>query len=337
MSSRFYAYSSDSHTQQYSPTQHPVLPANYSDAVDEHSVGYSYGAQGFARDQLKSNESYPYPNVTQPILNESSYDDFRHGYSEPVNSHHPVPPSVRTSFQTSNAIYSQFPPQVEMQATSSSPPSFLPTAQYHYESLSYPRVVEDHSNLTQAFTPGDIIMGDEEPYYDDNYCNSSGGMWMPENKTPSTDTWPDSPVVAGTEELDVWTKMQYPYAQPPPEGLFQQWYHGIGAQDSSGYYPSYPTGVDSSLYSTHLSADMRNTPSDFTSSESPLSPLDIETYQSNVASTTSPDTSLFPLPAFTASSVLPALPIIHAPRPTRTIDSAYFERLISGSRVSPNA
>ncbi|KAE9409257.1 hypothetical protein BT96DRAFT_913423 [Gymnopus androsaceus JB14] len=336
MSSRVFAYNIDPPYQKHSTQSQDT-------SFDMHAdCGWS-GSEG--------DESYIYPETAQTSV-ESISGDYREGYNDAAYY-----PNVQNSFHPATSIttYPQSVPQHAMQRVASSsssvydnPLSFAHTAgqSYHHDDpLSYPRVEDEDSNM--VFTDDscdDMITNDEEIFYDDG--GSPGSVWLPEinqyqnqhiplngfNTSAEHFGWPGNPAATRAQEFGIWTKeMQYAYAQrPPDEAFFQHWFEGISTQDPSGYYPSYPVGAgDSSYYPTYLSAHTRNTPSDFTSSESPLSPLEFEKWQPDV----SPAIPVGSLPAVTSSSILPE-PIIHAPRPTRTIDSAFFERLLVASEAS---
>ncbi|KAJ4468572.1 hypothetical protein C8R41DRAFT_925382 [Lentinula lateritia] len=355
-----FACGNDAHTYHFYPTQYQRT------SLDMHTLHYSYAGDGntiaessYGAEDCSWSESgseggeYVYSNNGQP-MDGSITGDYRQPYNEYVYSHH-YPNSGVSTTQSSflpgaSTSYSPITPQFEAQSVTSSnisssfmhaigqPPS------YDSPSLSYSCAEEEKSNMMFADTLcDDMIPDDAETYHDVN--DSPGGVWMPEMNQDivfvQPNTFPENYEAASTsrpEESGFWTKeMQYPHMQQTPdEALLQQWVISSNPQDPSAYYHSYPAGIGCS-YPTHLSADTSNTPSDFTSSESPLSPLEFETCHSDVSSTISPDAHLAPLPAFTSSSVLPARnlpPIIHAPRPTRTIDSTYFERLIAASEIS---
>ncbi|KAJ4485611.1 hypothetical protein J3R30DRAFT_3696989 [Lentinula aciculospora] len=366
MSSRVFAYGDDAHTYQIPPTQfqdtsHDPQAAYNSNGVDEYAVAQScYDTQDFAWSGSEADE-YVYTQCAHPT-DDSMSGDYHQPYKEDVYSHHyPIPgisapqsPFLPTA-STSYSLYTPYTPQFSMPIASSSniassfPPETTQSPYYdgYHDSMSYSRVEQgEFKSLYTNTSRDDMITDDGEAYYNDN--GSPGGVWMPE----MSQNIADGPLAgnlsaaatSSSDEVGVWTKkMQYAHSQQlaPDKALLHQWFEDTNPQNTQDpsayypYYPSYPAGIDCS-YPTHLSADTRNTPSDFTSSESPLSPLEFETCQSDVSSTISPDTRLAPLPALTSSLVILAQnpPIIHAPRPTRTIDSTYFEQLIATSEIS---
>ncbi|KAJ3895776.1 hypothetical protein GG344DRAFT_72779 [Lentinula edodes] len=358
-----FACGNDAHTYHFPPTQYQGT------SLDMHTLHYSYAGDGdtiaetsygaedcsWSRSGSEGGE-YVYSNNGQPT-DESMTGDYRQPYNEYLYSHH-YPNSGMSTTQSSSlpvasTSYSPITPQFEAQSqsvtSSTISSSFMhatgQSPSYDSPSLSYSCAEEVKCNIMFADTSCDYMIPDNaETYHDVN--DTPGGVWMPEMNQNiafvQSNTFPENYEAAAAsrpEGSGFWTKeMQYPHMQQTPnEALLQQWLISSNLQDPSAYYHSYPAGIGC-LYPTHLSADTSNTPSDFTSSESPLSPLEFETCHSDVSSTISPDAHLAPLPAFTSSSVLPArnlLPIIiHAPRPTRTIDSTYFERLIAASEIS---
>lgn len=311
-----------------------AVPLSDSNTVDGHAVvGGSYAAQDYGSLSSENDESYIYPKIAQTSV-ESISGDYREGYNDATYY-----TNVQNSFHPTTSITYQHFPQHAMQPFVSSSSSFTYAAgpaYYDDDPLSDSHYLEDQdSNMVYLDnSPDDMDTGSGEMFYNED--GSPGAVWMPEMNqhvwngfdASAEHGWPSSAAATRTETLRNWTKQIQDACtqQPADETLSQQRFEwrGIIPQDPSGYRPPYSVEVgDSYYYPTHLSFDTRNTPSDFTSSESPLSPLELETCQTDVLSAV-PVGSLSTAEA--SSSLLPE-PIIHAPRPTRTIDSSFFERL----------
>ncbi|KAJ3797699.1 hypothetical protein GGU11DRAFT_52169 [Lentinula aff. detonsa] len=346
MASRVFADDNDTYSYQVPLTQcqetsFSMRTTHNPNIVDEHTVTeYYYGPRDYTWSDSEGSECQ---EIAYPLDGNMS-SDYRPPYDQECgySHHHPKPDisAVRSSLlPIASTSYSPYTPQIEITSSPTFTSSLIGHSPYYdeYESLSYPREGEEESDM--MFTNGTLHDG---VYYNTN--EFAGGVWVPETcqnfafvqpNTCAEDFGTASASIS--EELGSWTKeMQYAHTQQTTdEALLQEWFKDLNPQDPSAYYPSYPAGIGYS-YSTHLSTDTSNTPSDFTS-ESPLSPLEFETCHSDLSSTISPDTHLAPLlPPFTSSSVLPAqtlLPIIHAPRPTRSIDSSYLKRLIAASEI----
>ncbi|KIK70471.1 hypothetical protein GYMLUDRAFT_65705 [Collybiopsis luxurians FD-317 M1] len=354
MSACVFTYISDCHSRQVTPARaqdmQAVLSTNHEDAVEPHTDdGILYDAQDSGWSGSEGSESYVHLDIAQST-HESVSGDYCQAYNQ-ASYPQPFTNSTLSAVHSPSAThYPQLTPQFEIQPEASSSSSFfMPTSSsyfahtiarestYYDDSLSYPHIVEDHP---ATISPrDDMAPCDAESYYDDGDLPES--WWKPETSEqsasyaflqPTSTGWFNHAATIETVQLEHWTKKtQHVHAQPPLTATFyRDWYEGNYIQDpNNGYYPCYPNATaGSSYYSAHLSDDMRNTPSDFTSSESPLSPLEYEACPgSSVSSTVSPD-ALAPPPT------PPSSLIIHAPRPTRTIDSAHFQRLIAASDVS---
>jgi hypothetical protein len=328
-------YNVDSHSYQIPPFKsqkldmQAVLSPNHSGAVDEHIAcsAQNYGWSGI-EDHGHSELCLTEENVSDgycQVYNDTAYPD--HYTNSPISP-------VQNPFlsRMSPSYYSQY----EIQPTASSSSSSWSTSpdlssfagmQYYGDSLFYR---EDPDIMYTDGGRGDTLAGEIEPYYDDD-DDPPGRVWIPElnpdgfvqpDGSAEDYAWLDHAAITGTEG---WAKEDHIQKPCDSELPYHYW-----DEAQEGYYASYPNGpASSSYYATHLSSGVRNTPSDFTSSESPLSPLEFEISPPDLSLTLSSDTPLPPLPTFSLPPQQPFPPIIHAPRPTRTIDSASLERLLN--------
>ncbi|KAJ3762169.1 hypothetical protein EV360DRAFT_67248 [Lentinula raphanica] len=336
---------------QDSPLQH-----HETRATDEHTVAETYypvlsdfytwlgsecGEFVYPQGNTQSSDENTLTEYSTPSYNqqEGVYSHHHH--------HHPDPgfTAAQSSFcPTPSTSYSPHSPQFKISISPST--SITSSSGNSYENCYsfdlFPLCSQKDKGEEKIDIPFSNLSPHDGAYYTPD--DRSGVFWMSEmnESFERTNTCAEDSVIAKaprSEELDVWTKDKQWAQQISGEEELQKWIEEMigptGPQDPSDCYPFYPGGLGCS-FATNLSANTAsNTPSDFTSSDSPLTPLELEAYYADITSTISPTNSqMVSLPALASSlkSVLPAqttVPIIHAPRPMHMIDSSYFERLIA--------
>ncbi|KAF5392626.1 hypothetical protein D9757_002239 [Collybiopsis confluens] len=330
----------------------------------------SFDAQDSGRPRSEGNVSYVDTKFAQST-DEYISGDFYPPCDEATTHLHSFTDSAASTFLSSPATTTNCLPQLmplvmNMSSASSRSPSSSSSFMHPHTSSPFDSVyaAEEYCDYTMPYyshamegDQGDVSLScidtgscDGESYYDNR--DSLESLWVPgdNNYRPHHQAashpflWPNTSAswfAAETQEPQYWTKESH-------DAHVEQ-HLSVGNQgncmqhpESGGYYASssYPdeTGAGS-YYPTYWTGDMRNTPSDFTrTSESPLSPLEFESCGSDISSTIAPAALLLdPTPHSNSSaSTLDFSPpppplVIHAPRPTSTMDSAYFARLLASA------